>query len=68
MVGIPWWSSDLDSMLPLQGTWVQSLVRELDPMCHNLRKKIPHTTTKDPACHSKDGRSNILQLRPGTDK
>ena len=35
MVGIPWWSSDLDSMLPLQGTWVQSLVRELDPMCHD---------------------------------
>ena len=20
---------------PMQGAWVQSLVRELDPMCHN---------------------------------
>ena len=26
---IPWWSSGQDSVLPLQGTWVQSLVREL---------------------------------------
>ena len=24
-----------DSMLPTQGAWVQSLVRELDPTCHN---------------------------------
>lgn len=26
--GLPCWSSDWDSALPLQGTWVQSLVRE----------------------------------------
>ena len=30
-LGIQW----LDSMLPMQGAWVLSLVRELDPTCHN---------------------------------
>ena len=24
-----------DSTLPMQGAWVQSLVRELDPTCHD---------------------------------
>ena len=33
--GIPWWSTGWDSVLPMQGTWVQSLVRELGPTCHN---------------------------------
>ena len=23
------------TLLPVQGAWVQSLVRELDPACHN---------------------------------
>ena len=32
----------VDSMLPMQGTWVQSLVRELNPACHI---KSPHTAT-----------------------
>ena len=32
--GFLWWSSGRDSVLPMQGTWVQSLVRELDPTCH----------------------------------
>ena len=27
--GLPWWSSDQDSELPLQGAWVRSLVRDL---------------------------------------
>ena len=27
--GLPWWSSGEASVLPLQGAWVQSLVREL---------------------------------------
>ena len=27
--GLPWWSSDF--ALPMQGTWVRSLVKELDP-------------------------------------
>ena len=33
--GLPWWSSGWDSVLPVQGSWVQSLVRELDPTCCN---------------------------------
>ena len=32
-VGLPWWSGG--SMLPVQGTWVPSLVRALDPACCN---------------------------------
>ena len=28
-LGIPWWSSGWDSVLPLQGAWVQSVIREL---------------------------------------
>ena len=32
-VGLPWWSSGEDSMLPVQGSQVRSLVRELDPAC-----------------------------------
>ena len=31
--GLPWWSRDLDSMLPMQGSQVQSLVGEQDPTC-----------------------------------
>ena len=31
--GLPWWSSGLDSTLPIQGAWVQSLV----PGCTKLR-------------------------------
>ena len=33
--GFPWWSTGSDSMLPMQGAQVQSLVRELDPMFGN---------------------------------
>ena len=29
--GLPWWSSGYDSVPPVQGVWVQSLVKELDP-------------------------------------
>ena len=35
MVGHPWWSSGQDSALPMQGTWVRSLVRKLDPTWYN---------------------------------
>ena len=45
---------------PVQGVWVQSLVRELDP-AHVLQlrspqasTKSPHAATKDPTCHNKD--------------
>ena len=34
-VQFPWWSSGEASELPRQGAWVQSLVKELDPICHN---------------------------------
>ena len=41
---LPWWSNGYDSMLPMQGTQVQSLVRELDPTCcmnnNNINKLI----------------------------
>ena len=26
---------------PMQGAWVRSLVRELDPTCHNYRSCVP---------------------------
>ena len=38
--GLPWQSSGSDSAFPLQGPWVQSLVRELGPlMPHGIAKK-----------------------------
>ena len=33
--GLHWWSSGLDSALPMQGVWVWSLLRELDFTCCN---------------------------------
>ena len=33
--GLPWWSSGEDSAFPMQGAQGRSLVRELDPICHN---------------------------------
>ena len=57
VVGLPLWSSGSDSMFPVQGAWVQSLVRKLDLT----------TTTKSPCCN-KDGRSHVPQLRPGAAK
>ena len=49
-LGLPWWSSDWDSMLPVQGAQVQSLIREAD--FHLLQLKILQATTKikDPTC------------------
>ena len=35
MLGLPWWSSGWDSALPMQGAWVRSLDKELDPVCSN---------------------------------
>ena len=37
--GLPWWSSGQDSALPMQGTWVQSLVRELRSCMLQPKKK-----------------------------
>ena len=33
--GLSWWSTGWDSVLPMQGTQVQSMVRELGPTCCN---------------------------------
>ena len=38
-LGLPWWPSDWDSMLPAEGTQVWSRIRELDPT-------IPHVATR----------------------
>ena len=45
-------------MLPMQGAWVPSLVRELDPICRDKR----------PLCHNKDQRSQVPQPRPDAAK
>ena len=34
-LGLPGWSCGYDFMLSMQQAWVQTLVRELDPPCHN---------------------------------
>ena len=40
MKGLPWQSNGEDSMLPLQGAQVQTLVRDLrSPMLHDRKKK-----------------------------
>ena len=38
MSGLPLWSSGYGSELPMQGAWVQSLVRELDLTCNSVRE------------------------------
>ena len=42
--GLPWWSSDEDSTLPMQAAQIRFLVGELDPACHS----------KDLMCHNYD--------------
>ena len=32
---LPWWSSGLDSTIPMQGTQISIPLRELEPTCHN---------------------------------
>ena len=46
---LPWQSSSQDSLQQMQGSWVQSLVGELDPTCHIW--KIQHVTTKTQQSH-----------------
>ena len=48
-MGLPWWSSGWDSMLPMQGAQVQSLVEELDSAhcnCFHAKMKIPQAAPK----------------------
>ena len=48
-------------MLPMQRAWVQSLVRELDPSCLNL--KIPHTAMKISHATNKTQHSQIRKKK-----
>ena len=52
LLGLPSWSSVQDSMLPPQGAWVQSLVRELiSHMLHGTaRKKERNSTPQQILC------------------
>ena len=53
VLGIPWWSSGLDSELPLQGVWVQPLVGELRScMTHSTapQQRITHTQVPRKYC------------------
>ena len=45
--GLPWQPSGQNSTLPMQGTWIQSPVRELDPTCCNW-ELLHMPITKDP--------------------
>ena len=52
--GLPWWSSDEDSTLPMQAAQIRFLVGELDPACHS----------KDLMCHNYDqARPNKLKKK-----
>ena len=44
--GLPWWSRGSDSVLPVKGAQVQSLVRE-------LRFYMPHSAAKKKESHKK---------------
>ena len=58
------------TLLPVQGTWVQYLVRELDSHIQLKKKKRSHMPPlKIPrATTNKDGQSYVLQVRPGAAK
>ena len=45
--GLPWWNSGQDSELPVQGAWVQSLVRKLDPTWPKLKMLYTTAETQD---------------------
>ena len=54
--GLPWWSSGKDYTLPMQGTWVQSPVRELRSHILQLRVRTTQLKIWNPATktlHSK---------------
>ena len=57
-LGLPWRSNGWDSMLPVQGAQVQSLIMEVDPT------KVDLAATKDSAGHNEDQRSHMLQKIP----
>ena len=40
LLGLPWWSSGQDKKLPMQGAWVQSLIRELHAVTKTQHSQI----------------------------
>ena len=46
MEGFPWWFSGEDSVLPLQGGWVQYLVRELRHAYSMVQSKLKKERNK----------------------
>ena len=59
---LPWWPSDLRIHLPMQGTWVRSLVREL--RCHMETKPVHwrHSAVKKEKSETKENKHNIPKL------
>ena len=53
---------------PNLGALVQSLVRELDPLCPRGKSSHASREKKDPACCNKDGRPLVPKLRPSVAK
>ena len=56
--GLLWWSSGQDIALSMQGVWVPSLVRELDPTCCAVQPK--KNTPKLIYSHKKTGHIAIV--------
>ena len=50
--GLPWWSDGSDAELPMQGAWVQFLVKELDP--HAATKSSQAIQPEDPTRGDED--------------
>ena len=62
LLGLPWWHSGSDSKLSMQGAWVQSLVRELDPTCMpQLRVRMPQL--KSPRAATKTQCNQITKYK-----
>ena len=63
--GLSWWSNGQDSTLPIQGAWLQSLTRELDATCQQLKDTV--CCTKDSTRLNQDmARMLSLSLTPGS--
>ena len=61
--GLPWWSSGWDSVLPMHGAQVQTLVRELIP--HAMAEGTPQLRVQKRSCKPQ-GRSKILRATTKT--
>ena len=59
-MGFPWWSSCEDSTLPMQGVWVQSLVKEQNshtPWSEAKKKKKKERKKKHVCIHKLEVRN-----------